>query len=1723
MPWICDRIGEEILNTSSPASTGPAGSRFEGQVGAHYLLTMLALAEPRGLPGTTISRVEFQRGDDGYPLDDVVIHAHENTTGNAVKLQIQVKRTIQFSPGDAVFRKVVGQIAEAIAESGFWTERNELAIATAGTSRKIDGAYQDVLRWARQLGSATVFFERLNRRGTANTDMQTFVSTLRGHLHDAGASNDDETVWKVLKRLQILIFDYTAVGSAAEELSRERAVRVLPPEDAAKASILWRALIDLSEEVAADGGDRNSARLLADLANMSIHVGGARILPNVRVAVAEASEQALADIVDHIGETTLARTERVEAVNEMRDQGRFIEIRGDAGVGKSGILKHFAKLFATEGRVVVLSPGRIQPRGWGAMRAILGFNGTARDLLGDLASDGGAALFIDNLDSIADDERSTVNDLLRAASEVPGITVIVTARRDFGVYEPSWMDMNAIAELVPAPPMVIEELSEAEVAELRDAQPRLAGLLADGHPAREVVRNLYRMSRLAAAPKSTPIPTTEIDMAEQWWKSADGELDAGRRERARILRSLAEMALRGDFALDVKDAPAAPIDALVKSETIRDLGVDKVTFRHDVLRQWAIGCLLAEDDTSFAQLPLDKPALAIPARGVELAARFALVRQPNGNRWRATMDVLSREGTNGSWRRAALLAFVHSENAAALLDREATMLLDNGAALLRELIRTVIAVDTEPVSQLLVQLGVNPAEIPAGMFVPRGASWIHLLVWLLKLGSNVPAHALDDVVELYKRWMLGTFGYGQLTPNLLAWLHAWLVELEQGRISDSPPRNYRGNFVYGEGLGLVKRLRTGFLMFANKRPDLAADYLNRVRAYEQGGSVVSSIMKFRGTLAQAAPKELAALTAENLIARRDEGAPHDHKEPFKFLDRDFLPANSAQGPFLELLTHAPDEGLALIQKLANHAIQFRVRGRDPGADGLQIAFDDGERFFPWVRSYRWSRGDDTDYAVASGLMALEAWAHQCVERGDGFETVLKDVLGPAGTPAAFLLVAVDLIISHWPKSQSAAVPFLACPELVSLDRTRQHQDKIEPLDLFGLKALEKETVGNGSHDGLKQRPSRRVPLEQLVGNYGAFGPEELRAKLDRLLQVAAQRLGSPEPTSGYADPRFMVRHELNLVDPENWLEREVDREDGTTVIGREYLAPQEEVEHVAALSAGLAAKLASANIRAELLLAMNNPLQSSPEIAAQGIIWAQEKLSQPKNNDIDEEEGDEFIDGEGIRAAALVAIRDGEDELRRNHESWAERVLLDALKADDDVAHRLRSGLKFNPVATAFAGLAELYCRDPTMARIQTLLEIAARESPAGAHGFATKVADLAAIDERIPKAIARCGFAACVKPICRADMSEEEVARRAALYAEQTKKAVEDELAWLSASAPEPTWPDFKPVGSRQIRRRHRGVRMRNLPQSRQPEESRPPATTDIDEQAAALWIGALLSIADVSARPWLREFVEAYSDFSAELNGLGLSADEELLESPDMWNNNFYVLLARTVIGLDEFEIDRVAVARITALPDQPFYGIIPVFLRAIDVIYFNEHLLDAEAPIIRRKIIDRLVASSGWRRLVGSRSKSIEWHLAPAVGAIFFNEYLLRRTATYLTPKAVERLHPFLPALTDLLTHGPNYFVALVTMDLLEVSPDSSLLPVLVAGGKAWILSYEDDTSFWVEHGIGGRLCAWIEKISKVSPEALAPDKPERQAIDNILALITRLGVAEARLLEASLVSV
>src|SRR5687768_4985019 len=98
--------------------------------------------------------------------------------------------------------------------------------------------------------------------------MRTFVETVRTHLQGAGCANDDEAVWQILRRFQILVFDYDSPGSQSLELAHERARNLLDPADATRISAFWKVLTETAIRAAASGGDLDRTRLLSEIASV---------------------------------------------------------------------------------------------------------------------------------------------------------------------------------------------------------------------------------------------------------------------------------------------------------------------------------------------------------------------------------------------------------------------------------------------------------------------------------------------------------------------------------------------------------------------------------------------------------------------------------------------------------------------------------------------------------------------------------------------------------------------------------------------------------------------------------------------------------------------------------------------------------------------------------------------------------------------------------------------------------------------------------------------------------------------------------------------------------------------------------------------------------------------------------------------------------------------------------------------------------------------------------------------------------------------------------------------------------------------------------------------------------------------------------------------------------------------------------------------------------------
>jgi hypothetical protein len=1691
---------------------------------------MLVGGEPLGLPGTVVDSVEFQRASEGHPLDDVIVHSHD-LLGNAATLEVQVKRSIGFSPSDDVFKSVVAQIVEAARKPGFWDSKHELAVATARTSRKIDGAYQDVLTWARHVGSAETFAARIARKGAASDDMRTFVNTFRSHLMAEGFSHDGEMIWKLLRRFQILIFDFTATGSAAEALARERSARALDSSEANRAGDLWGALVGVALQFAARGGDLTKEALRNEAALKTFRWAGEPRHRRALAALAENGAAALDDICDQINGVSISRPARVAEVHANLEQDHYVEIRGDAGVGKSGILKHFALQAAAASRIIVLKPGRTTPRGWTAFRGALGFDGSARELLVELSASGTGLLFIDNLDLFTVEEQATVNDLLRAVATVPGFSVIATARRDFGGDESSWLAQDALDQLGRAQPVMIGELDDTEVEELHAAAPSLAGLLSSTHPARDVTRNLYRLARLAMRPANAPILRTEVNMAEEWWNTADGPSE-GRRKRQRVLRHLAEQALGAAATFDVSSQPPGPVDDLVTSETLRDYGNDRVGFRHDVLREWAIAKFIGLGGDTLQRLPFNKPAPAFLARSFELYGRSLIEGVQDNQAWSALLDRLTGPGIHGSWRRAALLALVRSEAAPQALVTAMPKLFAEGGAVLNELIRTTMAVDVQPGREMFVGSGIDVELLPGNFTVPSGPSWFRLIVWLLALGDELPGECVPDVVDLFNAWSLAFLGLDPMTPRLLARFHHWLTEIEsarEARYSRDVSPYFGGALTSRQIQSLEDDIRHGFALFANRVPELAAEYLRAAKGRRDHQEIAAALHEFKGTLAAAAPNELADLYEAALIpAPRSDDLPRHRRSSysdsvFTHFDSKFLPVSPAQGPFYDLLKTRPETGKRLIRRLIDYAISQTCSSEDD-PNAIEITTADGVRRFPWLFTFVWSREAGARYyAISSGLMALEGWAHARIEDGETIEAVIADVVGPGDAPAAYLLVVIDLLLSHWPASREAAIPFVGNPDLIINDRERQTRESVEFPDVFGLKSLQREPAGAISAKSLADRPSRRRSLYDLLGYYTLSDDPSQRERLVALLRRAAERLDLPTPESDLGDPEFMVLHALNQLDPANWRLVEVQLGDGSTGPAHKYFPPQSEIDHLAPYQAEAQERLLETHIQSAAATILEDPSRGSPKITNVLTEWAMARsLPVVAEGYGEDRDLSAWAIAEAMTNIAMIAMRDGDSELRQKAREWAQGVFEQRLAQASDRGGGPLTRLQFNPHAIAFAGLAYSLRDRAEEADIRKILEIAAHRSPAASKGFAVSVSAIAEVDERLLKAVLRCAFKARVFCHRNWELEEDVYEARKAELRQEVDVAIDHEVDWIAGRGTEPGWPTFPPCNPPP----RRGIRLGGEPAQLHERRRRPRPDEHADSGGAADWLEALRDVADVSQRPWLRDLIEHYRVWTCDANGGSLAPEEEIDRPPIEWNEAYFGLMAACLPGLSVAEVDAFAIDPICGFKSpNVFLSVSARFLRSLDVIYLDTDNIDpVVAAHVRQRFAEALRRHYAWERFARNRSDSMERNIGDAVSAFFFHVYNGGFTPPrcYLPPSRVFKSLPLLPTLQALAIEAPSLLIAVETMNMLEVAPGVEQLSFAIAAAKAWACQRQDDPVFWVDHAIGRRFCQYLERLRLIEPACVLSDSPVRGDIDQILAALVRSGVPEAGRLEASLPS-
>lgn len=1718
---------------AAPAATGNAGPQFEGKVGAFYLLSLLAASEPRGLPGATIRSVAFQQRGSGRPLDDVIVQAL-NADGSEAVLEIQAKRTLTFTASDREFKEVVAQMWEAAQKPEFKTSRYELATAIARATTRVEQFCQEVLHWARQLPDGASFAAQVARPKVASDGMRDFVRVFRENLKAVGAPTDDETVWQLLRRFQILVFDFESTGSDYEHRARERARFVLIADQANRASELWPILIDHAGACARAGGSRARPDVVTPLEQQfGFRFEQRTDLRAVDDRLAEAAGSALDDIKDRVGGVRLTRTHLIDQAQTALEKNRLLHIVGAPGVGKSSVMKQLAERIHPEGRIIVLRNGRIIPGGWLSMAHVIGCTVSKEELFNELGCGGGATLFIDNIDLIdAAGEWATIADLLAGAVKSHGWRVVSTGsvgNDDWKNKLPQQLVSSGIATLQ------VDPISDDETEVLSEDNQALAIILGSGHPAHGIARNLFYLSRmveLGAEQENAAAIATEMDLARLWWRYGGGRSeDDGRLARLRVLRIMGSQILEhpNRVAFNVDDLlPSTTVTELLRFDSLQEeIKGAKVAFRHDVLRDWTIGFQLNDFPELLTKMPVNEPLPAGLARGLEVAARLALESDSSGERWTGLLATVEREGAHGSWMRPVLLALPRAEQAFALFVKLAPVILEADGRRLREIIRLMIAVESEPLAKLAARLQPS-VPIPAGasdLIVPKGSSWTWLVMWLVVNAGSLPTALIPDVAKVFQAWLIAA--QRQPLPfnaQIVEFLFDWLARIEEAmsyrvysNIEDVPPSL---NFPH---LREVRdEIRMTAFAFAHLSPVAAEKYLSSLDPDEVRHHEMQAILKAPATLVRAAPAAMATFALGAIIEKEDPDdiyrSSHDRHGPFGVHDHLLSPASPGQGPFFELLECAPAEGLRLIRGLIEHATQWRremyIRDRQ-SFPRVTIPFPNGQKSFEGDWSvYHWSRSIAPSVITASALMALEAWGHRQIEAGRPIDEVLHDVLGPDGSSIAFVAVTVDLVLSHWMESSDVAWPLAATPEILRYDDARSTRDQA---GIDRLLDWEQESSAWPVKRGdLDARPSRRARLSFNIGHYALRADpkqlEVLRATLEQAQNEIMQKPAeSEDPVNGL---RATAARAVRMTYAEHWPLVTVTLADGREVQVHQFEPDPEEAERISVLAARADADMRHMNTRLTIQAALLDPSKSTPKIVAEGIVWAK---AQPQDTEIGSTDDDEddadfnaISDRRAVVMTAALAARDYEDADRVAVAEWALPILRTAVLDTSD-GYRGNDQIQYNTAAIATLGLIALYRRDRDREMRDAILRVGSHQHLAVLKSLGSFLPELATIDPRLPPALVRVIMTSSIHP--RRGDSDQENRTREDGYQKGIETSIATEQRWLDGEGIEPAWPEL-PAWLSPPRRSIR------IGGSVYEDEGNEPDTPDqyIDEQALGSLMSHLVRLTIGDLPPWIVPLAAHLMRWTDQANGPHDENARDRDNRPYSWNTHFLEFAGILSVALPHAEVVKLFLEPITRFRDEAFHDVMAEYLRGFDRAVLAVDTKKPENPVAIREILaDRIRKSWNYRRYQHEKTFMSETHAGDAMTAMFFQPHRLAGSRP-IVPENWHGLEAVLPTLTLLVTGAPSsgYFATLF-LNLVETSPRAALLPFVAEATAAWCSTYGVDANFWSEKEIGSRVCVWLEKTFEADPASAAVIPSISDGLVRSLDVLVRSGVAQAREIE------
>ena len=1122
---------------------------------------------------------------------------------------------------------------------------------------------------------------------------------------------------------------------------------------------------------------------------------------------------------------------------------------------------------------------------------------------------------------------------------------------------------------------------------------------------------------------------------------------------------------------------------------------------------------------------MERPLPTVLGRGLEIAARLALADDPTGQRWLALLAITEREGSHGSWKRPILLALPRSEDALTFFVTLTPVLLESDGRRLREVIRLMIAVESEPLAALIARMRPD-ISVPAGagdLIAPKGPGWVALVVWLTMSATSLPAGLIPDVVKVFQSWLTVAHGHNHpINAEIVDILFGWLALIEArlshriyNDISEAPP-----SLNIDRPRDVRDEIRMIVLTFANLNPAAAAQYLNGVNAQPINYHDQQTLLQSPGTLPEAAAGPFADFVLGTVIEKDDPDRYYSRRRdygPFQIHEHVFLDTPPDGGPFLSVLNASHEDGLRLTRGLVEHATQWRreqyQEQRTP-FPRLTIRFPDSEKTFQGdLTIYRWARVSAPSRIATTALMALEAWGHLQIEAGRPFNDVLSDILGPNGSSVALLSVAIDLALSHWSAAADAAWPLAANPRLLEFDEDRFRQD------ISGVNRLPRtrgQQIQVALRVDLDAQPSRRTRLLDMIGRYAFRDDTTTLGLLRAALEQARDELGdraAADDDDRNDRLRTLAERALRLADAENWEAVQGTLPDGRQVEGYQFKEVPEEQQERDEQASRANADLQRMNIRLRIQSALIEPDKSTPALLQEALAWAK---AQPLDAEPKADEDGDNYDAEWNRravvmTAALIA-RNYEAADREHTLTWARPILLTA-SAQNDREYRGNDRVEHNTTASATLGIVALFLRDQDTTTRDMILELSAYEHLAVLEALAQNLLQLGEVNDRIPRSIIRIVMVSAVHP--RRVLGLEQQKANDRLHREAIDAAIAIEQRWLNGEGAEPSWPEL--ASWRTTPRR--GVRLGNDGHIEDDDNDDEPLSHYVDEQAIAKLADHLIRFTIKDVPVWVNDLAVHLMAWTDEANGPHGEDVRERDHRPDTWNIAFFNLIGVLSVALPHAQAVDLFLNRIVKFNDEAFHDVMASFLRGYDRATVATDTKDPENPgAVRALLADRIKRGWNYRRLGCEKGFTSETHAGDALNAMFYQPSRWANNGRPTIPADWPGLLTTIATLTDLVAGAPTSgYLASLFLNLIESSHGKALIPFVARACSTWCAAYGVDRNFWAEKNVGSRVCVWLDIL--LAKDTGVHDVTEAVADElfKCLDILIQSGVAHARVVE------